>query len=94
MPANKKQPSNRTSEASQPRQRLNKRWSFNELGEFLYQQLLTDAYAFQATKLVCVEYANDAAFLAFLATHSFSRIGAAIYNGFEIVRYEKLLTMT
>jgi len=68
------------------------RWSFDELGEFLYQQLLADAHTFQASKLVCVEYANDAAFLAFLEAHGFSRIGAAMYNGFEIVRYEQVLT--
>jgi ABC-type branched-subunit amino acid transport system ATPase component len=27
------------------------RWTFNELGEFLYQQLLTDARTFQAVRL-------------------------------------------
>jgi hypothetical protein len=43
---------------------------------------------------VCIEYANDAAFLAFLEAHSFRRIGEAMYHGFEIVRYEKVLTTT
>jgi hypothetical protein len=68
------------------------RWSFNQLGGFLYQQLLADAHTFEATKLVCIEYANDAAFVAFLEAHGFSRMGVAMYNGFEIVRYEQLLT--
>jgi hypothetical protein len=68
------------------------RWSFNELGVFLYQQLLNDAHAFQATKLVCIEYANDDTFLAFLEAQGFRRIGAGTYNGFGIVRYEQTLT--
>ncbi len=67
------------------------RWSFEQLGTFLYQQLLRDAEALQAAKLVCIEYATDAAFRAFLERQNFHQVGEGVYNGFSIVRYEKTL---
>ena len=67
------------------------RWSFELLGTFLYQQLLQDAEALQAGKLVCVEYATMAAFRTFLERQDFRYVGDGVYNGFDIVRYEKLL---
>jgi L-amino acid N-acyltransferase YncA len=67
------------------------RWSFELVGTLLYQQLLRDAEALQAAKLVCIEYATDAAFRAFLERHDFRYVGDGTYNGFTIVRYEKML---
>jgi hypothetical protein len=67
------------------------RWSFELGGRFLYQQLLQDAEALQAGKLVCIEYATMAAFRAFLEGQGFRQVGDGVYNGFSIVRYEKLL---
>jgi hypothetical protein len=67
------------------------RWSFDTLGTFLYQQLLCDAADLHAAKLVCIEYATDATFRAFLEGQGFRHVGDAVYNGFSIVRYEKLL---
>ena len=67
------------------------RWSFDTLGTFLYQQLLHDADILQVAKLVCIEYATDAAFRAFLENQDFRHVGDGIYNGFSIARYEKLL---
>jgi hypothetical protein len=67
------------------------RWSFDTLGAFLYQQLLRDAEMLQAAKLVCVEYATDAAFRAFLEGQNFRYVGDGLNNGFTIVRYEKVL---
>jgi L-amino acid N-acyltransferase YncA len=63
-------------------------WSFRELGEFMYQHLLREAQALGATRLACVEYANDLPFLAFLGEHGFARVGEASFNGFAIVRME------
>src|SRR5262245_37099150 len=51
------------------------RWSFEQLGTFLYQKLLRDAEALQAAKLVCIEYATDAAFRAFLEGQDFHQVG-------------------
>jgi hypothetical protein len=67
------------------------RWSFELVGTFLYQQLLQDATALQAGKLVCIEYATMAAFRAFLEHRRFRQVGDGVYHGFPIVRYEKLL---
>jgi hypothetical protein len=67
------------------------RWPFATLGAFLYQQLLRDAAVLQATRLVCIEYAADVAFRAFLVDQGFRQVGDGLYNGFSIVRYEKLL---
>jgi hypothetical protein len=67
------------------------RWPFEVLGTFLYQQLLQDAEALQATRLVCIEYATDMAFCGFLEGQGFRHAGDDIYNGFSIVRYERLL---
>lgn len=67
------------------------RWSFELVGTFLYQQLLQDATALQAGKLVCIEYATMAAFRAFLERRRFRQVGDGVYHGFPIVRYEKLL---
>jgi hypothetical protein len=67
------------------------RWSFELVGTFLYQQLLQDAEALQVGKLVCIEFATMAAFRAFLERREFRQVGAGVYNGFTIVRYEKLL---
>jgi len=53
--------------------------------------LLRDAEALQAAKLVCIEYATDAAFRAFLERQDFHQVGDGVYNGFTIVRYEKTL---
>ena len=66
-------------------------WSFELVGMFLYQQLLQDATALQAGKLVCIEYATMAAFRAFLEHRRFRQVGDGVYHGFPIVRYEKLL---
>jgi len=66
-------------------------WSFELVGTFLYQQLLQDATALHAGKLVCIEYATMAAFRAFLERRGFRQVGDGVYNGFPIVRYEKLL---
>ncbi len=70
------------------------RWSFEVVGTLLYQQLLQDAEALHASKLVCVEYATMAAFRAFLERQEFRQVGDGVYNGFTIVRYEKLLLGT
>jgi len=70
------------------------RWSFEEIGTFLYQQLLRDAEALQAAKLVCIEYATDTAFRTFLERQGFRQVGDGVYNGFTIVRYEKMLLGT
>jgi len=70
------------------------RWSFEVVGTFLYQQLFQDAEALHASKLVCVEYATMAAFRAFLERQEFREVGDGVYNGFTIVRYEKLLLGT
>jgi hypothetical protein len=67
------------------------RWSFDTVGTFLYQQLLRDAQELQATRLVCIEYATDAAFRAFLEREDFRLVGDGLYHGFSIVRYEKML---
>jgi hypothetical protein len=68
-----------------------RRWSFDGLGIFLYQQLLRDADALHAARLVCIEYATDAAFRAFLESQDFRHVDDGVYNGFSIVRYEKML---
>ena len=70
------------------------RWSFDELGMVLYQQLLRDADTLNATKLGCIEYATDAAFRAFLENQEFQQVGDGMYNGFRIIRYEKSLVPT
>jgi hypothetical protein len=67
------------------------RWSFDTLGAFLYQQLLQDADTLHVAKLVCIEYATDAAFRAFLEGQGFRQVGDGVNNGFNIVRYEKIL---
>jgi hypothetical protein len=67
------------------------RWPFEVLGTFLYQRLLQDANDLQAARLVCIEYATDAAFRGFLESQGFLHAGDGVYNGFGIVRYEKLL---
>jgi hypothetical protein len=67
------------------------RWSFDELGTVLYQQLLRDAETLDAARLVCIEYASAAAFRAFLEHEGFRHAGDGIYNGFDIVRYDKVL---
>ncbi len=67
------------------------RWSFDGLGTFLYQQLLRDADALHAAKLVCIEYATDATFRTFLESQDFRHVGDGVYNSFSIVRYEKML---
>jgi hypothetical protein len=67
------------------------RWSFDTLGAFLYQQLLQDADTLHVAKLMCIEYATDVAFRAFLEGLGFRQVGDGVYNGFSIVRYEKLL---
>lgn len=69
------------------------RWSFSDLGEFLYQRLLEDAREIGATSLAFVEYATDVAFLDFLSTHDFREVGRDLYNEFEIVRMEKTLKL-
>ena len=63
------------------------RWSFDTVGTILCHQLLRDAEELQAAKLVCIEYATDAAFRAFLEREGFRLIGDGVYNGFSIVRY-------
>jgi hypothetical protein len=67
------------------------RWSFDTLGAFLYQHLLRDATSLHAATLVCIEYATDAAFRAFLEGQGFLHVGDGVYNGFNIVRYEQRL---
>ena len=66
-------------------------WAFSELGEFMYERLLSDARELGATTLAFVEYANDLPFLSYLRDHGFVPVGSASYNGFEIVRLEKRL---
>jgi hypothetical protein len=68
-----------------------RRWSFEELGAFMYRQLLRDAEALGAARLVCAEYADDTTFRAFLERQNFRHAGDGTYNGFNIVRYEKVI---
>jgi hypothetical protein len=68
-----------------------RRWSFETLGTFLYQQLLQDAETLRAARLVCIEYATASDFREFLERQGFRHAGDGIYNGLDIVRYEKAL---
>lgn len=67
------------------------RWTFAELGGFLYQRLLEDAREMGAASLALVEYASDVPFLTFLREHGFIEVGRGTYNGFDIVRMEQRL---
>jgi hypothetical protein len=67
------------------------RWTFGELGEFLYVQLLADARDLGVDVLAATEYARDVDFIDFLHDHGFAQVGDGTYNGHTIVMMESRL---